>query len=134
MLALCLALTRELQSWLCQVAEHCTVDVGSPCLPHGNAMFAPESGVAECHVGTEGTSCEAWLEGRKQMSGQPLWGGGTFQMNRSMGLSGASTILGISVGIHVFSIGSQDLLPLPHTGLHEWAASSSLLLLLLFGH
>ena len=62
------------------------------------------------------------------MSGQPLWGGGTFQMNRSLGLSGASTISGISIGIYIFSIGSQYLLPLPHTGLHEWALSSSLLL------
>lgn len=51
-------------------------------------MFALESGAAEYHAGTKGTSCGTWLEEKKQMSGQPFWGGGTFQMNRSLGLSG----------------------------------------------
>ena len=80
--------------------------------------------MAEYHVGTKGASCEAWLEGKKQMSEQPLLRG-ALQMNRSLSLSGISSILGISLVIAISSTGSQYRLPLPHTGLHDWALSFS---------
>lgn len=80
--------------------------------------------MAEYHVGTKGASCEAWLEGKKQTSGEPLlWG--ALQMNRSLSPSGISSILGIRLVISVSSTGSQYQLPLPHTGLHDWALSYS---------